>query len=61
MFSKKDAIDFIIERILEKRDKATNSSLTEQEKKENNNKTNHPQEGTKSNQSIWKKLSENVQ
>ena len=34
LFSKKDAIDFIIERILEKRDKATNSSLTEQEKKE---------------------------
>ena len=34
LFSKKDAIDFIIERILEKRDKATNSSLTEREKKE---------------------------
>ena len=38
----------------------TNSSLTEQLKKENNNKTNHPQEGTKSNQSAWKKLSENI-
>ena len=29
-------------------------------KQENNNKTNHPQGGTKSNQSAWGKLSENV-
>ena len=29
-------------------------------KQENNNKTNHPQGGTKSNQSVWEKLSDNV-